>query len=95
MSQPDAPDPPAPVTPRKPRGFAAMKDKERLRAIASKGGKAAHTMGTAHQWSSDQAREAGRRGGTAPHVRRGRGPKRPDGKVADTPAAREMLPEVE
>lgn len=89
MSQSDAP-----VPARKPRGFAAM-DPEKVRAIASKGGKAAHVMGTAHQFSSDEAREAGKKGGIAPHVRRGRGAKRPDGKVVDTPAAQEMLPEVE
>ena len=36
-------------------------DKQRL--IASKGGKAAHTKGTAHEWSTDEARAAGRKGG--------------------------------
>jgi general stress protein YciG len=60
--------------PRKPRGFAAM-DREKVSAIASKGGKAAHAAGTAHQFSSEEAREAGKKGGVAPHVRRGRGPK--------------------
>jgi len=49
---------------------------EKLRAIASKGGKAAHAKGTAHQFSSDEAREAGKKGGFAPHVRRGRGVER-------------------
>jgi general stress protein YciG len=38
-------------------------DPSRQRAIASKGGKAAHEKGTAHEWSSDEAREAGRKGG--------------------------------
>ncbi len=52
------------------RGFAAM-DRDRVREIASKGGKAAHAAGTAHQFSSDEARVAGRKGGMAPHVRRG------------------------
>ena len=52
------------------RGFAAM-DQDRVKAIASKGGKAAHAAGTAHQFSSDEARNAGRKGGMAPHVRRG------------------------
>ena len=46
--------------------------------IASKGGKAAHAAGTAHQFSSDEARNAGRKGGVAPHVRRGRGPRNPN-----------------
>ena len=44
------------------RGFAAM-DPERQREIARKGGKAAHQKGTAHQFSSDEARAAGRKGG--------------------------------
>ena len=44
------------------RGFAAM-DAEKQRAIASKGGKAAHEKGTAHEWTSEEAREAGRKGG--------------------------------
>ena len=46
------------------RGFASM-DPDRQREIASKGGKAAHRKGTAHQWSADEARAAGRKGGTA------------------------------
>jgi general stress protein YciG len=60
--------------PRRPRGFAAM-DRSKVSEIASKGGKAAHAAGTAHQFSSDEARNAGRKGGVAPHVRRGRGPR--------------------
>ena len=44
------------------RGFASM-DPARQREIASKGGRAAHEKGTAHEWSSDEAREAGRKGG--------------------------------
>ena len=52
------------------RGFAAM-DRDRVKAIASKGGRAAHAAGTAHQFSSDEARVAGKKGGEAPHVRRG------------------------
>lgn len=58
--------------PRRPRGFAAM-DRKRVSEIASKGGKAAHAAGTAHQFTSDEARAAGHKGGVAPHVRRGRG----------------------
>ena len=45
------------------RGFASMKDKKKQREIASKGGKAAHARGTGHEWTPDEAREAGRRGG--------------------------------
>ena len=44
------------------RGFAAM-DQSKQKEIASKGGRAAHEKGTAHQWSSDEARAAGRKGG--------------------------------
>ncbi len=44
------------------RGFAAM-DPERQRRIASEGGRAAHRQGVAHEWSKDEAREAGRKGG--------------------------------
>ena len=62
--------------PRRPRGFAAM-DRSRVSEIASKGGKAAHAAGTAHQFTSDEARAAGKKGGVAPHVRRGRGPRKP------------------
>jgi general stress protein YciG len=38
-------------------------DPSRQRAIASRGGRAAHEKGTAHEWSSDEARNAGRKGG--------------------------------
>lgn len=51
------------------RGFASM-DKNRQREIASKGGKAAHEKGTAHEWTPDEAREAGRKGGHASRQRR-------------------------
>ena len=44
------------------RGFASM-DEVRQREIASKGGRAAHEKGTAHEWTADEAREAGRKGG--------------------------------
>ena len=44
------------------RGFASM-DPGRQRDIASKGGKAAHAKGTAHEWTADEARRAGRKGG--------------------------------
>lgn len=46
------------------RGFASM-DRERQRQIASLGGKAAHAKGTAHEFTSDEARLAGRKGGDA------------------------------
>ena len=44
------------------RGFASM-DREKQRTIASKGGKAAHAKGTAHEFTPEEAREAGRKGG--------------------------------
>ncbi len=46
------------------RGFASM-DQAKQREIASKGGRAAHTKGTAHEFTSDEARAAGRKGGEA------------------------------
>jgi uncharacterized protein len=46
------------------RGFASM-DPSKQREIASKGGRAAHSKGTAHEFTSDEARVAGRKGGEA------------------------------
>ena len=46
----------------KDRGFASM-DRTKQREIASRGGRAAHEKGTAHEWTSEEAREAGRKGG--------------------------------
>lgn len=57
---------------KKPRGFAAM-DRAKVREIASLGGVAAHKRGTAHQFTSEEARQAGQKGGVAPHKVRGRG----------------------
>jgi len=51
------------------RGFASM-DRNKQREIASKGGKSAHQKGTAHEWTSEEAREAGRKGGMASHRRK-------------------------
>lgn len=48
--------------PKKRQGFAVMSP-ERRREIASLGGKKAHALGKAHQFTSEEAREAGRRGG--------------------------------
>jgi uncharacterized protein len=45
-------------------------DRNKQREIASKGGKAAHQKGTAHEWTSEEAREAGRKGGMASHRRK-------------------------
>ncbi|HJZ72447.1 MAG TPA: KGG domain-containing protein [Vicinamibacterales bacterium] len=46
----------------KQRGFASM-DQESRREVARKGGRAAHQSGTAHEWTAEEAREAGRKGG--------------------------------
>jgi general stress protein YciG len=48
------------------RGFASM-DEAKQRAIASKGGKASHASGHAHEFTSQEAREAGHKGGIAAH----------------------------
>jgi general stress protein YciG len=54
----------------KNRGFAAM-DRDRQKEIARKGGKAAHQKGTAHEFTADEARAAGRKGGEAVSANRG------------------------
>ena len=68
------------------RGFAGM-DRERQRQISSQGGKAAHQKGTAHEFDSEEAREAGRKGGMVSGGRRrardGAAPRR--GRRAGTP----------
>jgi general stress protein YciG len=80
-----APDrPPQPVEgaeakPKRPRGFAAM-DRKLVSEIARKGGKAAHSAGTAHEFTSEEARVAGRKGGRATHAKRR--------KVTDEPSVR-------
>jgi general stress protein YciG len=51
------------------RGFASM-DRNRQREIASKGGKLAHLRGQAHEWTPEEAREAGRKGGSAVRQRK-------------------------
>jgi uncharacterized protein len=53
------------------RGFAGM-DPHRQRQIASEGGRAAHAQGTAHEFTSEEAREAGRKGGEASRAARAR-----------------------
>jgi general stress protein YciG len=53
------------------RGFASM-SAEKQREIASRGGRAAHQKGTAHEWPADEARSAGRKGGQMSRGGRGR-----------------------
>lgn len=48
----------------KKRGFASM-DPDKQREIASRGGKAGHVKGTAHEWTPSEAAAAGRKGGKA------------------------------
>jgi len=55
---------PGQAQPRRGRGFAGM-DAERQRQISAEGGRAAHRKGTAHEFDSEEAREAGRKGGQA------------------------------
>ena len=57
------------MTTPKPRGFAAMAPDARA-AISRKGGLAAHAAGTAHEFTSEEARSAGKKGGLATHARR-------------------------
>jgi general stress protein YciG len=58
---------------KKRRGFNAMSP-EAQRSIASAGGRAAHKKGTAHEWTSEEARAAGKKGGTVSRGGRGRLP---------------------
>jgi hypothetical protein len=72
------------------RGFAAM-SADKQRQIASKGGRAAHAKGTAHEWSADEARSAGRKGGQVSRGGRGRlGPGIPSYR-AEIPATAEPV----
>jgi uncharacterized protein len=57
------------LKPKRPRGFAAM-ERRLVSEIARKGGKAAHSAGTAHEFTSEEARVAGRKGGRATHAKR-------------------------
>ena len=66
------------------RGFASMSP-EKQREIASKGGRAAHQKGTAHEWTSEEARSAGRKGGQISRGGRGR--------LAEPAGASEATPE--
>ena len=68
------------------RGFASM-TADKQREIASKGGRAAHQKGTAHEWSSDEAREAGRKGGMASRGGRGKLPVAGDNESSTTEPA--------
>lgn len=73
------------------RGFASM-DRVKQREIASKGGKAAHQKGTAHEWTSEEAREAGRKGGMASHRRRKEMTDQPGGSGSNESSS--MMPDA-
>lgn len=64
------------------RGFASMSP-EKQREIASKGGRAAHEKGTAHEWTPEEARNAGRKGGQISRGGRGRLIVSPAGDVSN------------
>jgi general stress protein YciG len=66
---------------------------EKQREIASKGGRAAHQKGTAHEWSSDEAREAGRKGGMASRGGRGKLPAGSTGANTDETTETNSTPE--
>jgi uncharacterized protein len=77
---------------RERRGFASMSP-EKQREIASKGGRAAHQKGTAHEWTSEEARSAGRKGGQISRGGRGRlvesstsEPPMPAGEITGNPS---------
>jgi general stress protein YciG len=58
-----------PAPKRKPRGFAVM-DPKLVSELASRGGRAAHAAGVARKFTSEEARNAGRKGGAAAQARR-------------------------
>ncbi len=64
-------------------------DPAKQREIASKGGKASHDAGTGHQWTSETARVAGRKGGMVSRGGRGRRSQAPFEEPAATPVPRE------
>jgi general stress protein YciG len=66
---PDSPPQTDATRPKLRRGFAAM-DRKIVSEIARKGGKAAHSAGSAHQFTSEEARVAGRKGGLTTHAKR-------------------------
>lgn len=51
------------------RGFASLSP-EKLRQITSKGGIAAHVQGVAHEWTKEEARAAGKKGGMTKRIKK-------------------------
>jgi general stress protein YciG len=66
-------------------------DRNKQREIASKGGKAAHQKGTAHEWTSEEAREAGRKGGMASHRRKQQQPQPNDQSTMGNPSSNDEI----
>jgi stress-induced acidophilic repeat protein len=66
---------------------------EKQREIASKGGRAAHEKGTAHEWMADGARNAGRKGGQVSRGGRGRLITPPDATTAAGPLDESTAPD--
>ena len=73
------------------KGFGAM-DPQHQREIASEGGKTAHEKGKAHEWNSEEARAAGRKGGEI--VSRNREHMREIGKKGGEKSGRNRSKEV-
>lgn len=76
----------------KPRGFAAISP-ERLREIASKGGKAAHAAGTAHEFTPEEGKAAGIKGGQK--TAENRAHMRAIGKLGGAARARKTPPPID
>jgi stress-induced acidophilic repeat protein len=68
---------------------------EKQREIASKGGRAAHEKGTAHEWTADEARNAGRKGGQVSRGGRGRLVVPSDPAPAPASASEGVIPRAE
>jgi len=66
--------------PRQKRGFALL-SREAVQELARRGGEAAHEAGTAHRFTSEEARAAGRKGGAATAANRGNGKANANGNV--------------
>jgi hypothetical protein len=66
-------------------------DRDKQREIASKGGKAAHQKGSAHEWTSEEAREAGRKGGIASQRRKQDGGEAPRSPVENARDPQQMF----
>lgn len=64
---------------------------EKQREVASKGGRAAHEKGTAHEWTADEARNAGRKGGQVSRGGRGRLTEPPSGPGTEKPVSTEPI----